>query len=104
MSFLIEKVKEMLEEYQKENGTLDDKEYEKLFVHLADTPYYADGPKSEPLAHKDILVSHLENEGFTLDLWEGLKGHPISELYSKFILVYKNAGRGIATGDQRSYS
>ena len=34
MSFLIEKVKEMLEEYQKENGTLDDKEYEKIFVHF----------------------------------------------------------------------
>jgi hypothetical protein len=34
MSFLIEKVKEMLEDYQKENGTLDDKEYEKLFVHF----------------------------------------------------------------------
>ena len=34
MSFLIEKVKEMLEEYQKENGTLDDREYEKLFVHF----------------------------------------------------------------------
>jgi hypothetical protein len=34
MSFLIEKVKEMLKEYQKENGTLDDKEYEKLFVHF----------------------------------------------------------------------
>ena len=34
MSFLIEKVKTMLEEYQKENGTLDDREYEKLFVHF----------------------------------------------------------------------
>jgi hypothetical protein len=34
MSFLITKVKEMLEEYQKENGKLDDKEYEKLFVHF----------------------------------------------------------------------
>lgn len=34
MSFLITKVKEMLEEYQKENGELDDKEYEKLFVHF----------------------------------------------------------------------
>lgn len=34
MSFLIQKVKEMLEEYQKENGTLDDKDYEKLFVHF----------------------------------------------------------------------
>ena len=34
MSFLIQKVKEMLEEYQKENGTLNEKEYEKLFVHF----------------------------------------------------------------------
>ena len=34
MSFLIAKVKEMLEDYQKENGALDDKEYEKLFVHF----------------------------------------------------------------------
>ena len=34
MSFLIEKVKEMLKDYQDENGTLDEKEYEKLFVHF----------------------------------------------------------------------
>ena len=34
MSFLIEKVKEMLKEYEQENGKLDDKEYEKLFVHF----------------------------------------------------------------------
>lgn len=34
MSFLIEKVKDMLKEYEQENGKLDDKEYEKLFVHF----------------------------------------------------------------------
>ena len=34
MSFLIEKVKELIKEYQDENGSLDDKEYEKLFVHF----------------------------------------------------------------------
>jgi hypothetical protein len=34
MSFLIEKVKEMLKEYEDKNGTLDDREYEKLFVHF----------------------------------------------------------------------
>jgi hypothetical protein len=34
MSFLIEKVKEMLKEYQEENGALDDRDYEKLFVHF----------------------------------------------------------------------
>jgi hypothetical protein len=63
---------------------------EKLFVHLIDTPYYAEGPKSEPIAHKDLLITHLETMGFSLMSWEGLKGNPISELYSKFIFVYKN--------------
>jgi SAM-dependent methyltransferase len=61
---------------------------EKLFVHLADTPYYADGPKAEPVAYKDLLITHLEELGFKLHLWEGLRGNPISELYSKFIFVY----------------
>jgi len=62
---------------------------EKLFVNLVDTPYYADGPKSEPVAFKDLLITHLEELGFSLQLWEGLSGNPISELYSKFIFVYK---------------
>jgi SAM-dependent methyltransferase len=61
---------------------------EKLFVNLIDTPYYADGPKSEPVAYKDLLVTHLEDLGFRLQLWEGLVGNTISELYSKFIFVY----------------
>jgi SAM-dependent methyltransferase len=61
---------------------------EKLFVNLVDTPFYADGPRSEPVAYKDHLVTHLEDTGFRLDLWEGLEGNPISELYSKFIFVY----------------
>lgn len=63
---------------------------EKLYVHLVDTPYYADGPKPEPLAHRDVLVTHLENNGFSMEYWEGLQGYPISKLYSKFIFVYKN--------------
>jgi SAM-dependent methyltransferase len=61
---------------------------EKLFVHLVDTPFYADGPRSEPVAYKDLLVTHLEDAGFALLSWEGLEGNPISELYSKFIFVY----------------
>jgi SAM-dependent methyltransferase len=61
---------------------------EKLWVNLTETPYYADGPKSEPVAYKDHLVTHLEDLGFRLELWEGLSGNPISELYSKFIFVY----------------
>ena len=70
---------------------------EKLYVHLVDTPYYADGPRPEPLAHKDLLVTHLENNGFSLECWESLRGNPISELYSKFIFVYRNDSLGRAT-------
>jgi trans-aconitate methyltransferase len=62
---------------------------EKLFVNLVDTPFYADGPRAEPIAYKDLLVTHLEELGFKLEMWEGLTGNPISELYSKFIFVYK---------------
>jgi len=62
---------------------------EKLFVNLEDTPYYQDGAKSEPIAHKDLLVTRLEKIGFRLESWEPLSGNPISELYSKFIFVYK---------------
>jgi hypothetical protein len=31
---LVAKIKEILKEYQEENGTLDDRDYEKLFVHF----------------------------------------------------------------------
>lgn len=61
---------------------------EKLFVQLSDTPYYADGPKSEPVGYKDLLITHLDAYGIRLCMWEGLTGNPISELYSKFIFVY----------------
>lgn len=62
---------------------------EKLFVNLVDTPYYTDGPKSEPVAYKDRLINSLESCGFTLTHWENLTGSHISELYSKFIFTYR---------------
>jgi hypothetical protein len=31
---LVAKIKEMLKEYQEENGTLNDRDYEKMFVHF----------------------------------------------------------------------
>ena len=31
---LVKKIKDMLKEYQDEHGALDDKDYEKLFVHF----------------------------------------------------------------------
>ena len=62
---------------------------EKLYVHLAETPYYADGPKVEPIAHKDMLFTYMEDLGFTLTVWEDLEGNLVSELYSKFCFVFK---------------
>ena len=62
---------------------------EKLFVNLVGTPFYADGPRAEPIAYKDLLVTHLDDLGFTLHTWEPLHGNPISELYSKFIFAYR---------------
>ena len=62
---------------------------EKLYVHLAETPYYADGPKVEPIAHKDMLFTYMEDLGFTLTVWEDLEGNQVSELYSKFCFVFK---------------
>lgn len=78
----------------KMRGTSDGDFGEKLYVHLVDTPYYADGPRPEPLAHRDLLVTHLENMGFSMEHWEGLEGHPISRLYSKFIFVYSRNDSG----------
>jgi ubiquinone/menaquinone biosynthesis C-methylase UbiE len=61
---------------------------EKLFVNLVDTPYYAEGAKSEPIAYRDLLWTELEKLGFKLRQWEGLKGNPISELYSSFVFEF----------------
>lgn len=61
---------------------------EKLIVHLEDTPFYGDNAKIEPIAYKDLLITRLEKMGFRLVLWESLQGHPISQLYSKFIFTY----------------
>lgn len=57
---------------------------EKIFVHLVDTPFYANGPRPEPLAYKDMLVTLLENEDIILEIWEPFKGLPIQQLYSSF--------------------
>ena len=60
---------------------------EKIFVSLVDTPFYKDGPKPEPIAYKDLLITHLENIGFRLERWCPLMEFPVSQLYSEFIFV-----------------
>lgn len=62
---------------------------ESIDVYLADTLYYSMGSIKEPLAYKDILITTLENRGFTLIQWDPLPvSNTISSLYSSFIFVY----------------
>lgn len=61
---------------------------EKLFVQLADTPFYKDGMRSEPICYKDMLITHLERKGVKLVIWERFPiEHEIQKFYSTFIFV-----------------
>jgi hypothetical protein len=69
------------------NSTGDGNFGEKVFVFLADTPFYREGPKSEPIAYKDLLITHLAELGIQKTKWEPLGTFDISKLYSTFIFV-----------------
>jgi len=63
-----------------------------LKVRLADGPFYADGPKSEPLLDAWILIQNLEKVGLDLLIWEPMLRTPnglVSDLYSKFVFRKK---------------
>lgn len=60
---------------------------EKLFVMLADTPFYNGEAKSEPIAYRDLLMTELFEQGFRLEEWSPLDGSALSTLYSRFIFV-----------------
>jgi len=61
---------------------------EKVFVNLVDTPFYAEGPRPEPIAYRDILVTSLVDMGFRKELWEPLQSeYALSRLYSSFIFI-----------------
>jgi SAM-dependent methyltransferase len=61
---------------------------DKLLVHLVDGPFYADGPKAEPLLESGQLIEALIERGFRMIMWEPMLPVPnglISDLYSKFV-------------------
>ena len=60
---------------------------EKLFVQLVDTPFYKDGPRSEPIAYRDTLITQLFEQGLVLDSWKRLSGYSLSKMYSQFIFT-----------------
>lgn len=61
---------------------------ELLNVRLSDTPYYSGAWVSEPIAYKDLLVTHLDRLGIRLVAWEPFDGPAeISKFYSRFIFL-----------------
>ena len=78
----------------------------KLLVRLTDGPFYADGPKEEPLMDGSILIQNLKNLGFEKLVWEPMILSPnglVSDIYTKF--VFRNS-RDVAldTGGYRRVS
>ncbi len=62
---------------------------ENAFMFLADTPFYANLMKPEPIAYKDLLVLHASKHRLHLELWEPVVADGISGLYSRFSFVKK---------------
>jgi len=64
----------------------------RLMVKLSDGPFYADGPKDEPLLDSTLFTESLQNAGFEMLAWEPMLDKPnglISDLYSKFVFRKK---------------
>lgn len=60
----------------------------RLLIGLADGPFYAEGPKDEPLLDPETLIESLKGVGIELVSWEPMIPEPnglISDLYSKFV-------------------
>jgi len=65
---------------------------DKLVVKLVDGPFYATGPKEEPLLDGAILIQNLKNLGFDKLIWEPMLSSPnglVSDVYTKF--VFRNS-------------
>jgi len=63
---------------------------ERVKVMLAETPYYDGNFIAEPIAHKDLFLTWMENHGFTLLEWSPLnptRTGEITDLYSKFCFL-----------------
>jgi SAM-dependent methyltransferase len=59
---------------------------ERLWVNLQDGPFYADGPRDEPMLDGPAFIERL---GFEVIMWEPMIPRPndlISDLYTKFCL------------------
>lgn len=61
---------------------------ERVWVKLTNTPFYKNGARPEPLAYRDLLITHLDEMGIELREWEPLDSpHDLSGFYSTFKFV-----------------
>jgi len=61
---------------------------ERIWVKLSNTPFYKNGARPEPLAYKDMLVTHLDDMGIELREWEPFDSpFDLSGFYSTFKFV-----------------
>jgi SAM-dependent methyltransferase len=64
--------------------------HECVNVCVLGAPYYRTGPKSEPIAHKDRMVTEFARRGFVLEHWTPIVHHTtglLTDVYSEFIFV-----------------
>lgn len=63
---------------------------DKIQVEVVGAPYYRSGPKSEPIAYKDRMITELARRGFELVHWAPISSHTtglLTDIYSEFIFV-----------------
>lgn len=63
---------------------------DKMQVEVVGAPYYRSGPKSEPIAYKDRMITELTRRGFELVHWAPISSHTtglLTDIYSEFIFV-----------------
>lgn len=58
--------------------------------NIVGSPYYRNGPISEPICYKELLITYMDRAGFELDYWIPFVSFTtglISDVYSKFIFT-----------------
>lgn len=77
-------------QFKDDLGNFFDAGEDQVKVMLADTPYYNGKMIPEPIAHKDLFLTFMENSGLMLTEWEPImkeRTGTISDMYSKFCFV-----------------
>jgi SAM-dependent methyltransferase len=61
-----------------------------LLVRVADGPFYAEGPRAEPVLDGQTFVNAVVDQGFKLIAWEPMLEAPnglVSDMYAKFVFT-----------------